>query len=47
MTRLRHTCLIGALVAMLFSVAYWVDERWPPPEEQPRVGEELDDQRGC
>jgi hypothetical protein len=46
-TGIRHTCLIGALVAMLFSVAYWVDERWPPPEEVPRVGEELEPAAGC
>jgi hypothetical protein len=38
---LTRVVIMALLVTALFAVAYWLDSRWPSPEETPRVGDEL------
>jgi hypothetical protein len=38
---LTRIVIMTLLVTALFAVAYWLDSRWPSPEETPRVGDEL------
>jgi hypothetical protein len=40
MSRVRDVLLVTVSVAVLFSLSYWIDARWTPPEEQPRVGQD-------